>query len=327
MADRPTLTALVVTCNRLDQLRTTVARLLEEDLDRVVVVDNGSGDGTADWLRAQPDPRLETLFLGENRGGAGGFEAGLAHVRDRIDPDWVVVMDDDARPLPGACAAFRAMDTTGWEAVAAAVYLCDGEISEMNRPAVNPFWSVTAFLRTLLGGGRMGFHLPAEAFEAQGFRQVDVASFVGLFLSRAALARGGLPDGGLFLYADDSIYTLELSRRGGRIGFAPALKFEHDCQTFAPTGPRIYSPLWKVYYTYRNGLLLYRRAAGGLFWLLLPVVAVKWLRAGRHYGTDRAAYFRILRQAVLDGVRGRTSVRHDAVVDWVGQGAQGRLRG
>ena len=107
------LVAIVVTHDRLDKLKVTVARLLDsapETLAHLVVVDNASRDGTRDWLDSLGDPRLTVLGLRENTGGAGGFAAGMAHVRDRIDPDWTVLMDDDARPRPGALSAFHERD-------------------------------------------------------------------------------------------------------------------------------------------------------------------------------------------------------------------------
>ena len=60
---RQRVVALVVTFNRLAQLQTTVARLLDEDVDAVVVVNNASTDGTADFLAAIQDPRLYPVTL------------------------------------------------------------------------------------------------------------------------------------------------------------------------------------------------------------------------------------------------------------------------
>ena len=105
------LVAVVVTYNRLDKLKQTLARLLEAPagvLSAVVVVDNASTDGTADWLAAQGDPRLTVQRSEHNLGGAGGFETGLRLATERFDPDWMVVMDDDAHPAPGALEAFFA---------------------------------------------------------------------------------------------------------------------------------------------------------------------------------------------------------------------------
>jgi len=302
------LVAVVVTYNRIAQIKTTLARLLGAPVDHVVVVDNGSADGTRAWLEGMSEPRLHLILSDTNIGGAGGFEVGMRAAVASYDPDWVVVMDDDARPEKGAMTTFLAQDDMGAYAqigaVAAATRYPDGRVCEMNRPSLNPFWHPRRFLHTLLGGGRMGFHLPDQAYEGAG-QTVDVASFVGLFIGRTAIARAGYPDGGLFLYGDDAIYTLSIRQAGLVIQFAPDIRFQHDCSTFAGR-PRIYRPLWKVYYNYRNGLILYHQTAGALFWLVLLVVVSKWIWNGRLYGKDSRAYYRLLARAVRDGASGTT---------------------
>jgi len=320
-AETPTgagrLVAVVVTHNRLDKLKATLARLLESpeaELAAVVVADNASSDGTGDWLAAQKDPRLDVCTSAENRGGAGGFEMGMRRAVEAHDPDWLVVMDDDARPAPGALAAFHARPRPRDTALAAAVYFPDGRICEMNRPSVNPFWSPTVFRRTLLKA-RNGYHIPYSDYEAAAPRPIDLTSFVGLFLPQRMVAAAGYPDPGLFLYGDDVIYTLGLRRRGETILFDPALRFEHDCSTFQNDQQRVFSPLWKVYYAYRNGLMMYRAAAGGLlFWPLLLLVAVKWRLTARRYGAQQAAYLRLWRHALRDGVRRDTNRSHAGVM-------------
>ncbi|MFY0312374.1 glycosyltransferase [Leisingera sp. D0M16] len=312
------LVAVVVTHNRLDKLKVTLARLLEspgQELAAVVVADNASSDGTAEWLAAQEDPRLDICTSATNRGGAGGFEMGMRRAMEAHDPDWLVVMDDDARPTPGTLAAFHARPRPLDTALAAAVYFPDGRICEMNRPSVNPFWNPGVFLRTLMKA-RDGYHIPYSDYEAEAPRPIDLTSFVGLFLPHRMVAAAGYPDPGLFLYGDDVIYTLGLRRRGEKILFDPALPFEHDCSTFHNDRQRVFSPLWKVYYAYRNGLMMYRAAAGGLlFWPLLLVVAVKWrLTAGRYGADERAAYLRLWRHAVRDGLRRDTRRSHAQVM-------------
>lgn len=314
---RSRIAALVVTHNRLDQLRRTVARLLEEPIDHLIVVDNASTDGTALWLKSEADPLLHIVRAPRNAGGAGGFEQGLAEVTRTFDPDWCVLMDDDARPEPGMIARFRlglAGQTKGWQAISAGVFYPDGRICEMNRPSLNPFWHVKSLIRTALGGGRRGFHLSDEAYDARAPRQVDSASFVGLFLSRAALARGGLPDGRLFLYGDDLIYTLGLTQAGTRIGFAPWLRWEHDCSTFERderAGTRLYRPLWKAYYNYRNGILGYRKIAGPvLFWPVLALMAPRWFLRSRAYGPQARVFRALLALALRDALAGRFDRPH-----------------
>lgn len=308
------LVAVVVTHNRLAKLKITVARLLEDPpntLAHLVVVDNASDDGTGDWLSGLSAPRLTVLSLDRNTGGAGGFAAGMAHVRDQLDPDWTVLMDDDARPRPGAMAAFHAADRISADGWAAAVTYPDGRICEMNRPWVNPFWHVPAFLRAVRRG-RAGFHLSEGAYSAETPTSIDGGSFVGLFLSREALANTPLPDPRLFVYADDVIYTLTLSGAGGKVAFDPALEWEHDCASFDPN--QRMQPLWKVYYYHRNLILAYRRAAGPVFfWPAYLMARRGWRARAAAYGTDAPAYRRILEKAIRDGLRGDLSLTHAEV--------------
>ena len=305
------LVALVVTFNRLAQLQKTVMRLLADQVNHVVVVDNGSSDGTSQWLAGQTDLRLRIIRSAVNLGGAGGFETGMRAATAEFDPDWLVLMDDDGRPDPGMIAYFRSLAAPGYDAVAAAVRYPDGRICEMNRPSVNPFWHRHSFLRTAVQG-RMGFHLHVAAFAGPGC-DVDGASFVGLFLSRAAIARVGYPDGRLFLYGDDVLYTLGLRSAGGKIRFMPDLRFEHDCSTF-DAETRVARPVWKAYYLHRNALFVYRKASGWYFGLVLLAVLPKWLMKGRAYGPDRAAFRRLLRLGVFDGLRGRKNRSHAEIV-------------
>ena len=106
---------------------------------------------------------------------------------------------------------------------------------------------------------------------------------------------------------------------GGRIGFLPQIRFEHDCSTFAGV-PGQFRPLWKAYYYHRNLFLLYRRAAGWAFWPMLVLVLPKWLLKVRHQPGARRAYLRLLAKAIGHGIRHRTDVPHATVVAW----AEGR---
>lgn len=290
------LAALVVTYNRRAHLQATVARLRAEGCARIVVVDNGSTDGSRDWLAGQAG--LEPVFTGANLGGAGGFALGLDHLRRENWPGWTVLMDDDARPEPGAFTAFQAMDKGGIDGVAAAVRYPartpDGAICDMNRPLRNPF--ARPF--------RRGFRIPDAAYEGTTAHPIDMATFVGFFLSPRALQASRGPDPRLFLYGDDLLFTLSLSQAGLRLVFAPKIRFEHDCQTLS--GPRhLYRPVWKVFYHYRNAILLYRQAAGPLFWPVLLLRLPRWARMARHYGDDAPEFRRLFWHAVRDGVAGR----------------------
>jgi GT2 family glycosyltransferase len=97
----PVVWAVVVTYNRRALLEQCLDALRAQTRppDRILVVDNASTDGTAEWVRGQDD--VVALLLDENVGGAGGFHAGmrLAHAGGA---DWLWLMDDDTIPRPDA---------------------------------------------------------------------------------------------------------------------------------------------------------------------------------------------------------------------------------
>ena len=303
------LAAVVVTYNRLAQLQMTLARLLAEDLDHIVVVNNASTDDTGLWLADQRDARLEVLTLEENTGGAGGFEAGMGRAHSLWGPDWVVLMDDDARPEPGGLTRFRTEAQElppGTGCVAAAVFYPDGTLCEMNRPSRNPFWNLRLFARTLLRGSRAGFHLADSAFAPGApVHPIDIASFVGYFVRSDTIQRAGLPDGGLFIYGDDVLYSLRLRRAGIGMVLMPDVRFEHDCGTMG--AGFVYRPLWKIYYHCRNGVSIARQAAGPLiFPAALIWYTLVWHRRGRQCSAaERPIYRRLMWRGLWHGLRGQ----------------------
>ncbi|MCF2870955.1 glycosyltransferase [Octadecabacter sp. G9-8] len=301
----PRLVAVVVTFNRLEQLKITLARLLDQGdaLGGIMVFNNGSDDGTKDWLESQNDPRLSVETSSHNVGGAAGFARAMALARQTFDPDWVVLMDDDARPIAETFTAFVSQNRGHAGAWAAKVIHPDGRLCDMNRPWFNPFKSWSA-LASALFNGRDGFHIDDTVQRAQ---TVDGASFVGLFLSRAAIDRIGYPDPGLFIYGDDVLYTLALTRAGLTLNYDPALVFEHDCETVM-AGAAI-TPLWKAYFYHRNQVFVSRAAAGRfLVWPLLFTRIAAWHWRADRYGGDKTTYLRLLRRAVRDGLRGRKTM-------------------
>lgn len=66
-------TALIVTFNRLEKLKKTVAETVKLHFTSIVIVNNGSTDGTSDWLQTITDPRVIVLNLASNNGGPAGL--------------------------------------------------------------------------------------------------------------------------------------------------------------------------------------------------------------------------------------------------------------
>ena len=87
--------AVVVTFNRLELLKRNISCLRQnKPISKIVVVNNGSTDGTGYWLSGEKD--LEVITQ-ENVGGSGGFYTGIDYAYND-GADWIWCMDDDVFP-------------------------------------------------------------------------------------------------------------------------------------------------------------------------------------------------------------------------------------
>ncbi len=107
----PTVSAVILSRDRREALGIVLDRLCELPVDEVVVVDNGSRDGTPEMVRARGG-NVRVIELGANRGIAGR-NVGAREARGEL----ILGLDDDAYPLPGAVEAlvaqFRAQPRLG----------------------------------------------------------------------------------------------------------------------------------------------------------------------------------------------------------------------
>ena len=87
--------AVVVTYNRMELLKRNI-RCLQQNkpISSIVIVNNGSTDGTTEWLAAQEGL---TVINQTNVGGAGGFYTGIQYAY-QAGADWIWCMDDDVFP-------------------------------------------------------------------------------------------------------------------------------------------------------------------------------------------------------------------------------------
>ena len=310
---------MVVTHNRLESLKTCLRALQKAaELDAVVVVDNASTDGTAEWLAGLEDARIRVVRCSENVGGAGGFAVGMSAAQQEFDPDWIVLMDDDAWPEPSAFRCFLDKNRSANALYTAAVFDEDGAITALNQVFRDPFASVSAFLKALISG-RSGYYLGPKQYQSDQTEVVDFATFVGLFIPRACLNNVDPPDRRLFLYCDDLDYCHRARAAGFSLIFDPRIKFTHACSTFGRRH-RIYTPLWKSYYGHRNGLDIIRKTAGRY---AVPVsfgLVILWALRSVFYGREAPRYLRLLWLAMRDAFRQDFSRSHPDVLRLAARG-------
>ena len=206
--NRRNVAAVVVTFNRLEKLKKVLASLESQTFlpKALIIVDNASTDGTADYLHEYQDAfplegkvELRIVTLPENVGGAGGFSAGMREGY-RMGVDYVWIFDDDGYPeldaleklLAGYEQATKALSPDIPFACSLIKYI-DGTISEMNNPV--PTWD----------WGRL---------RAMGLRDlvlINQASFVSVLIPRWVMEAYGLPYKEYFIWFDDAEYTLRIT--------------------------------------------------------------------------------------------------------------------
>lgn len=221
-----TSTALVgiVTFNRNAKLKQTLSECQRRGFQNIVVLDNGSTDGTREYLRDQPG--LHTIFSDKNEGGSGGFNRLMRYFIEHTACPWLLMFDDDAFPafscqeLDDYLRSSKQESEGGPPAYALRVTFPDGTLCRMNRPGIdvlrrNP-------LRHLVND----FHIDEDT-ESRG---VDFAGFVGLLIKRETIQKIGLVSKEFFIYSDDTYYTLSISRQIGKLQYCPELVVIHDCK-------------------------------------------------------------------------------------------------
>jgi GT2 family glycosyltransferase len=236
--------AVVVTYNRKLLLRECLLALLAQTrpLDRILVVDNVSTDGTLDLLAAEfpptDYPAVEVFRLERNVGGAGGFHAGLQRAAGQ-GFDWIWLLDDDTIARPDTLAELfatraRFEPASAPDLLASKVVWTDGSIHPMNVPRIKRN-DLESLCQGALGG-------------ALSLRST---SFVACLVHRRLVERYGLPIAEYFIWNDDVEYSARILRHEFGV-LAPRSRVEHKTTLKdADPGPR-------YYYGLRNSVWMLR---------------------------------------------------------------------
>jgi GT2 family glycosyltransferase len=212
---RPTLSVLIVAWNSRAELERTLPALLPElaDDDELIVVDNDSGDGTAEAV-ASLAPAARVVRTGRNLGFAAGCNAGAEAARG----DLLVILNPDAAPLPGFGEAIRRpwVEERGWAAWQALV-------ADQGATRINSAGNPVHFTGIVWAGGHGE---PVAAAPPAG--EVPCLSGACLAIPLETWRRlGGFPER-FFLYHEDVDLSQRLRLAGGTLGIEPAAVVDHD---------------------------------------------------------------------------------------------------
>lgn len=259
--------AVIVNYNAGHHLTACVRSLRAEGVEEVVVVDNGSSDGSTAQL-LESDPRVRVVTPERNLGYGIGANAGVAVV----EAEAVLVLNPDVVVAPGAV-----------DALAAALDDDDrvGLVGPMILDVDGIFYPSARTFPTLLesiGHGFLGLVSSQNRF-TRSYRMLDVSadrrrsadwvSGACFLVRRAAFDQVGGFDPAFFMFSEDVDLCWRIGRAGWGIAYEPAAKVTH-----VQGVSRAHHPYWMAVEHHRALLRFAARTTEGPRRLLLPVVAV-----------------------------------------------------
>ncbi len=274
------ISVVIVNYNRASLLSAAIASALAQDLmpAEVIVVDNGSDDGSAAMVEQEFGDAVRLVRLDENLGFAGGNNAGVAVATGK----WIALLNNDAvadrRWLSGMVRA--AADDPGAGMVACRIVV-ENQRDLLDNVGVGLYAD---------GMSRGVSHFQRAA--AVGPARVLMPSGCAALVLRSAFDEAGGFDEGFFCYSEDTDLFIRLRLLGYRCAVADRAVVYHrgGGGTLGTVSP------FKVYLVERNRvsvLLRYypsRLALTSFFFTGLRYAGLFWSLAisgrGRHHDQE-----------------------------------------
>lgn len=195
-----------------------------------VIVDNASQDGSFERLseycaQNSANDRLNVVAAGAN----GGFSAGNNVGFQALQSEYVLLLNSDAVPQPGALKTI----VKAAEAAPDAGIITPLLVTSKGEEQVSRFRNHSPFSE-FVDGAQTGpvtkmFPKAETPIYPDDWRTPpDWVSFAAVLLRRDAIEKAGSMDEGFFLYYEDCDYCRRIRAEGLEIGFAPEAVFVHD---------------------------------------------------------------------------------------------------
>jgi N-acetylglucosaminyl-diphospho-decaprenol L-rhamnosyltransferase len=270
----PDVSIILLSWNVRELLRACLRSLpLDDPLLEVIVVDAGSGDGSAELVRTE-FPSVQLVASSENLGYSRGNNLGLARARGR----YLFVLNPDTVVLPGSLEAMRAyMDAHPPVGVVGPQLLWPDQSVQATRrrfPTLTTAFFESTWLQPLAPRQLLD-HFYAADLPAGDTQEVDWVVGAALYVRRAAYEQVGGLDEGFFMYSEELDWQRRMRAAGWRCVYLPTARVVHyEARSSAqvPAATHIRFNTSKVHYVRKyHGAL----AAAALRWFLLGNFAVQ----------------------------------------------------
>ena len=222
MASRAGVAAVVVTYDALPWIEPCLDSLRGVE---TVVVDNGSRDGTVDFVRER-FPRVK-LIEAENRGLGASWNIGLRETSSR----YTLLLNADAWLVEGALDRLVDFAETRPRAAVVGPRLLnqDGTLQRSVR-GFPTLWRLATeyfFLRKLAPGSSALNAFYAGGFEHDEVRDVEVVMGACMLVRRDAVDQVGYCDEDYFLFSEETDWCFRFRQAGWDVVFFPGAECVH----------------------------------------------------------------------------------------------------
>lgn len=284
-------------------LLSQLKELPEFDQLSITVVDNGSSDGTSALLE-ENFPFAHRIRLPENRGGSGGFIAGVNYAMT-LNPEYIWMLDDDAEvkedTLSELLSAAKKLDekVAPWGAIGSMMANLN-EPEQVTETGAWLDWKHCCFRA----------HDKQRRIEevSREVKPVEYCAAASLLTRPDVVEQVGFFEN-VFIHYDDVDWCLRLTESGLPVYCAPASVIWHPSLKNAPV-------TWVRYYDARNFIWLCRRhnrkwVLWGVFHMLIKG-AYFYLHRMRGIGR---LYFLGVRDAFSGHLRMRSELEVESLLD------------
>lgn len=297
-------------------LPSVVAHASKEDV--VVVIDNGSDDGSLSLLKAE-FPEVAVVKLDRNHGFAGGYNRGLDLFFAQCDAEWALLLNSDVEVTDGWVDGMLAScNRNGWVAAQPKIRAVERRAEFEYAGAAGGYMDRYGFM---FCAGRIFNTFELDRGQYDSDREVFWASGAALLVQSAAWREVGGLDEDFFAHMEEIDLCWRMRNRGHAIGVATGVHVYHlGGGTLSQSSPR------KAQLNFRNNLFLLLKndhrpgISGRLVWRMIldGVAALRFLLEGK------GAFFKAVWNAHREFRRGRKRMAEKRADEWLAVKNAGR---
>ncbi len=257
---QPRVAAVLVNWNGGELTRGCLEHLPGKGFGDVVVVDNGSTDGSVATVAAFIAAHEGELVRNpDNRGFARAANQGMRLALER-GADLVFLLNNDARMDEGTLPALLEAARRRPEAGLLAGKILDGRGEKL--------WCA---------GVDLGFHHNLQHMRGHGRpdrgefdreEEVDALTGCGLLIRRALIEEIGYLDEALFVYVEDIDYALRARDAGWKVLYVPTAVMTHDASSASGGGYNA----WRKYMVAYDLVLVVKKRRSARLWCAFVLI-------------------------------------------------------